>query len=347
MKTRVMYIVRNFPQITQTYIRTEIMALRDECEIAVISLHTPNVPYADPYPFREISDPFMLKEAIEEFKPHVLHGHYLDQAHIFSKLYQHGVDIPFTLRAHSFDTLGADSAIARAVAPIINDDLCLGVLSFPFTRPRLVEASINEDKIVDCFPPVNYPRFHDRTENGEAIMNVGAAIPKKNMEEFIDLASMVPNHKFSLYGVGHRIDMLKEYNRLKSDRVFISPPIEPDDMPAEYKKHRWMVYTASRQLSTVGWPMAIAEAQAAGVGVCMPHLRPDLHDFVGGAGVLYESIGDIVDLISGPVPEEMRELGFEQAKKSDIFEHKRLLTNLWPTIETPAEPDSGRDQARP
>jgi len=331
MKTRVMYIVRNFPQITQTYIRSEIIALQDDYDISVVTMRKPNIPYLNPYPFREISDLNLLKEAVEDFRPQVLHGHYLDQAHVFADLHAMGVTVPFTLRAHSFDALSADSAMARAAAPIINEDYCLGILSFPFTRPLLVAAGIKEDKIIDCFPVVNYRQFYDRSDNGDAIMNIGAAIPKKSMEEFIDLAGMLPDHKFSLYAVGHQIEQLKDYNASKGGRVFISPPIEPDDMAAEYKKHRWLVYTASRELRTVGWPMAIAEAQAAGVAVCMPNLRPDLRDYVGDAGVLYDAIEDVAGLISGPVPQDMREAGFEQAKKSDIFTHKRLLTDLWPT----------------
>lgn len=34
-------------------------------------------------------------------------------------------------------------------------------------------------------------------------------------------------------------------------------------------------------------------------------------------------------IISQPYPDEMREIGFEQAKKSDIENHKHLLTDLW------------------
>jgi hypothetical protein len=61
----------------------------------------------------------------------------------------------------------------------------------------------------------------------------------------------------------------------------------------------------------------------------MPNLRPDLKEYVGNAGFLYDSISDVVDIISKPFSEEMRQIGFEHAKKSDIFEHKVILTDLW------------------
>ena len=34
-------------------------------------------------------------------------------------------------------------------------------------------------------------------------------------------------------------------------------------------------------------------------------------------------------IIAGPFPEEMREKGFELARRSDIARHKILLTELW------------------
>jgi hypothetical protein len=87
-------------------------------------------------------------------------------------------------------------------------------------------------------------------------------------------------------------------------------------------------HTASRKLGTVGWPVSIAEAQSSGVGVCMPNLRPDLKDYVGPAGFLYDSIADVARIVSKPFPEELRQLGFEQARKSDVFRHKQVLINL-------------------
>ena len=94
------------------------------------------------------------------------------------------------------------------------------------------------------------------------------------------------------------------------------PRIEPEEMPGEYKKHRWLVYTASRGIGTVGWPMAIAKAQAS------------------GAGVLFNSVNEVAEIISKPFPEELREMGFKHGKKSDVFEHKAILTNLWRQAHT-------------
>jgi hypothetical protein len=149
------------------------------------------------------------------------------------------------------------------------------------------------------------------------------------METFVDLASAFPAKQLDLYAMGYEFEKMKLYNEATGGRVNVIPRIEPEDMPREYKKHEWLVYTASRDIGTVGWPMAVAEAQASGVGVCMAHLRPDLRDYVGDAGFLFDSVGQLVDILSKPFPDELRQKGFEQAKKSDVFVHKGILTNLW------------------
>ena len=208
-------------------------------------------------------------------------------------------------------------------------DMCLGVLAFPFARPDLEATGVPGERITDCFPVVDVHRFSDRSPNGEGVMNTGAAIPKKRMGDFLRLAEKVPERAFSLYAMGYDIDDLTAENERRGSHVSIMPAVEPDDMPAEYKKHQWLVYTADFDLATVGWPMAVAEAQAAGVGVCMPRIRPDLEQYVGDGGVLYDHIDDVVDLVKGPVPDDLRTAGFAQAKRSDIQGHKHLVTSLW------------------
>jgi hypothetical protein len=72
----------------------------------------------------------------------------------------------------------------------------------------------------------------------------------------------------------------------------------------------------------------------------MPNLRPDLRDYLGPAGFLYDSIADVARIISQPSPEEMRQLGFEHAKKSDAFRHKQILINLWQKAVSVSSPAS-------
>ncbi|MGB7442276.1 MAG: glycosyltransferase [Coleofasciculaceae cyanobacterium] len=327
-KMRAIYIIKQFPQLSETYVKSEIEAVQDECEVLVIGLNYPDVPYKNHAPYHVLFDWDRIVEIIEEFKPHVLHTHWLYNIWKLEHFAQK-TNTPYTIRAHSFDLLINPEEHYTSAVPLINDDLCLGVLTFPFGRPPLEKIGVRSDKLHDCYPVVHYNRFYDRSPNGEAVMNVGACNAKKKMEDFIELADMLPQMQFNLYPVGYDAPKIKKINETNRNPVNIGTPVQPEEMPREYKKHRWMVYTASHKMGTVGWPIALAEAQASGVGVCMANLRPDLREYVGEAGFLFDSISEAKEIISQPFPDELREIGFEHAKKSDVFEHKTILTNLW------------------
>ncbi|MCC2671831.1 MAG: hypothetical protein K0Q72_4302 [Armatimonadetes bacterium] len=341
-KLRVLYIVQEFPQISETYIKSEIEAIQDECEVLVISMFDADVAYADHAPFHCLQDPAQIRRVMEEFRPDVLHSHWLHHARLLGYLSGalprpgERVDryIPFTIRAHSFDVLGEKGRYIRDAAPVINSELCLGVFAFPFSRAPFEQAGIHPEKIQDCFPVVHYRRFLDRSPNGPAVMNMGACLPKKKMSDFLELAAMSPRRQFNLYAMGYRVAEMERLNEQLGSPVTIVPPLEPDVMPAEYKRHEWLVYTGCEKLRTVGWPIAVAEAQASGVGVCMPNLRPDLGQYVGKAGFLFESIAEVAEIISRPFPSDLREEGFEHARKSDVFEHGKRLIGLWQSAGT-------------
>src|SRR5262249_3751677 len=153
--------------------------------------------------------------------------------------------------------------------------------------------------------------------NGDRVMNIGACLPKKGMDLYVELAQRLPAVGFDLYALGYRVEELKQRNETLAAPMRIIDPVEPADMPAEYKRHRWLVYTAAPSYSSVGWPMAIAEAQASGVGVAMQNVRPDLADYVG-PGFLFDHVEEAERLVRGPVPEESREAGFAHAMRSDV-----------------------------
>jgi hypothetical protein len=328
-----MYLVRSYPQISQTYIKSEIEAIRDEFEVRVNTRQQALYPYKNHVPYSVQTNREKILDAVQEFRPDVLHTHWLRSAKKVAKIASEA-NIPYTVRAHSFDVLDDPEGRYATTVPLLNDDLCLGVLTFPFGRPILENIGVRGDKIHDCYPVVNFERFFDRSPNGQAVMNVGACLPKKKMTDFLQLAAGASHLDFNLYALGYNRDKIAKLNNEQENPVKIMPQIEPDEMPGEYKKHRWLVYTASREIGTVGWSMAIAEAQASGVGVCMANLRPDLREYVGPAGFLFDSVNEVAEIISKPFPEELREMGFKHSKKSDVFEHKTILTNLWRQAHT-------------
>lgn len=341
-RARVAVLIERYPQLSETYMRSEIRVLAERYEVLVFTRKSPSHPYRSAHPYRRVADDERLIAAMRAFGPDVIHAHWLTTAARVAKVAR-ALAVPFTLRAHSFDVLrGSDperQARLSALAPLLGDPLCLGVLVLPFGRALLERAGAPPEKIRECFPCVDVQRFLDRSENGDRVMNCGAALPKKNLGDYIELAARVPELAFDLYPVGYDEDEIALRNRAAGRPVRIRRAVQPDRMPAVYKRHRWLVYTACPKLGTTGWPMAIAEAQASGVGVCMRNLRPDLADYVGAAGFLYESLDEVAAILSRPFPEEKRQLGFELARRADVRAHIATLTDLW-------QPLLARDRVR-
>lgn len=329
-KVKVLYFVERYAQISETYIENEIKALGEGYQPRILSLVNPDLRMSEhSLPFTIVRNPAHTEMMTQDFAADVVHGHYLTMLErVFSVSQQ--LQVPFTLRAHSFDFLGVKRSKLASWSEFANTEACLGILTFPFTIPYLEKLGYERRKLIPCYPVVDVGAFANRAPNGKAIMNTGAALPKKQMEDFILLGSKLPEREFRLYPLGYDTAHLDAYNRSLGNPVRIMQPVQPDAMPAEYKKHEWLVYTANPEMKTVGWPLAVAEAQASGVGVCMANVRPDLKGYVGDCGFLFDSVDDAARIVSQPFPAELRERGFAWAERCDVKRHIHLLTDLWP-----------------
>lgn len=326
---RVLVVLERYPQLSETYISTELRALWPKHELSIIAQRPADLPQTTYLPYELVgNDVAKLLNSARSFRPDVIHGHYLHQSALLNRLAAN-LGTPYTIRTHSYDVLGPSVEQLRRWSEFINMPRCLGVLAFPFLTKKLTEAGIRRDKVHGCFPVVDFDRFHDPSPNLPGVMNVGAALPKKAMESYLTLATKITSLPVSLYPIGYETEKLKAINDALNRPVNIRGHVQHEDMPREYKRHTWLLYSASRSIATVGWPMAIAEAQAAGVGVCIEGIRPDLADYVGRGGYVLDRLSDALDIIAQPVPEPMRQAGFEQARLSDIRMHLGVLESLW------------------
>lgn len=325
---RVLAVFKHYPTLSQTYKENELRALLTDHEVRIASIGGSKAMYRHHLPYDMIEQSSDLDQIVAEFQPEVIHGHYLHQIDILHEAAEKA-DIRFTLRTHSFDVLGLDDDGLRRWLPYVTSDRCAGILAFPFLAERLLKAGYPEDKVVEDWPVVPIDRFYDTSPNQEGILNMGACIPKKNMPAYLALAQSMPERRFSLCPIGFNTERLQDLNRRMGSPVTFHPTVEPEAMPAVYKQHDWLVYTADRQLASVGWPMAIAEAQASGLGILMQNIRPDLRQFIGPAGFLFDDIHEARRILSQPYPLEMREAGFEHCRKSDIQRNIGKLTSLW------------------
>ncbi len=327
---RVLLFVREYPQISETYIRTEIDRIKRRFAVSVVALQPANLTYGGHEPFEVMHDHSAnaVLELLRRHQPDVIHGHYFSLSAGLCALAR-AAGTFFTVRTHSFDVLEPGALEDAHSIAAVRDPACRGVLCFPFAADRLVRAGVPAGKIVPCWPVVDIARFRDRGPNGADVMNVGAALPKKAMPIFADLAKAMPERRFNLYMLGYHADEIEAYARRTGSPMRVVPPVHPLNMPAEYKKHRWMVYTASKEIGTVGWPLSVAEAQASGVGVLMQNIRSDIRDYVGPGGYVFDTIDDARRIISAPFPEDRREAGFLHAENSDVDRHIELLFQLW------------------
>lgn len=328
-KKRVLVLLRDYPQLSQTYKENELKYLWADFEVRVGSFVPAETPYRQHFPFDALRTRTDIVQLVRDFRPDVIHGHYLHTLDVLAFASEAGGGVPFTVRTHSFDVIARAPEHLAKWAPYAARSTCLGVLAFPFLRPVLERAGIPPGRIVDDWPVVDFGRFHDAGPNGEAIVNTGACIPKKNMESYIDLATMVPERRFLFCPIGYQRDKLVEYNTRNGDAVRILETVEPDAMPPIYKSAQWLVYTANPRLPTIGWPMAVAEAQASGCGVLVQRVRPDLVEYVGPGGHCFDSLEEAAEILRQPYPEAMRARGFEHARRSDIRVNIRKLHALW------------------
>jgi glycosyltransferase involved in cell wall biosynthesis len=293
-------------------------------------------------PFVSVKDPAATAAAIADFDPALIHSHWMTQLPRLHRVAKQ-LGLPYTMRAHSFDVIPTPymkrwfNAAPRVVPEVAASELFLGVLSFPFGRPILEQWGLSAEQITDCYPVAHLDLFRDRSPNGKGVMNTGACTPKKKIGDYLLLARMCEGMNFDYYPVAYRTEQIRQRNQQLGSPVTIHDLLPHRAMPAEYKKHDWMVYTADKMLKNVGWPMAVAEAQAAGVGVVMANIRPDLAGYVGEAGYLFDNPEEARDIIRQPFPDEKRELGFELAERSDARKSLHLLTDLWkPVLERAA-----------
>lgn len=340
-KLRVLYILYGYPQISETYMQVELESVWDEYDVQIVSMALPNIAQKNYFPVtyvREKTPHEQIGQIIEAFKPHVLHSHWLFHAPLVQQLAQK-YSIPFTLRTHSFDILKSSTQELQEYCAAVNSDLCLGVLCFPGSVNRLIECGLTSKKIHPCWPVVDVMKFYatDAHHQTNKILNMGACLEKKNYFEYINFAKKMRScgFEFSLYAMGYRIKKVMDYNEKLGFPVSFIGCVDYDEMPNVYQNHDWLVLTADQKINTVGLPLAIAEAQAAGIGVLwqeLPGRRQEQLDYLGGAGFLYKDISQVKEIISQPYPEEMRLRGLENCKKCDIKNHKHLLTDLWESV---------------
>ena len=366
-KPRVLCFTETYPEFSETYMHEEFVAISKDYEILLVTLHKSLFPRANTLPYVRImyrdehlsygnfervnldftnrkQQKFLAKldSVIEQFKPHVMHAHYLYLAWLLGPLSDRW-GIPWTLRTHSFDMLEKNRAKVHAGIDALKSPHCKAVFTFPEFEHEFLSRGLPRERVHTAWPVVNIDRFYNEAprEPTKKVMCAGPCITKKAHTAFIDLASKMADtgYQFSLYAKGYYADQVNEYNRSLGSPVSIRFA-EPETMSRVYRNYDWIVYTSDTRMNRVGLPASVVEAQASGIGVCLQELpgrRQAQLDFLGGGGFVFESIDDVPGIITQPYPEEMRRAGLEASKRCDVRRHKQTLDRIWaPLLERPS-----------
>ena len=351
-KIRVLYILSKYPQMSETYAHEELASVWDDYNVKIVSLRKPNVSLQVGFPHILLNDKIKeyrkltnadwkkLDEIIQEFQPDVLHSHWFFNAPILARLAEKH-NIPFTIRCHSFDMLEAKAKThLKIYCRAANSTWCKRVLCFPGHSRLLRNNGLEESKIMECWPVINYQRFYqpEKKEPTGRIMNAGPCLKKRNHTLYVDFAHHMHNNgfHFDLYAIGYETQRIHSYNNSLGNPIDFIGQVEPEEMPDAYRSHDWLIFMVDKKLKTVGLPIIIAEAQASGLGVCfqeIPGRKDEQLAYLGGAGFLFNSIEELPEILSKPYPEHMRIQGLKNAKKCDIEEHKHLLTDVWDSLK--------------
>ncbi len=303
---RVLYVIWHYPQLSETYIETEIRGmLRWGVTVEVWCETGPAASYPPSVPVHRGS----LAEAIEKVRPHLLHIHWItfgrEQIETFARF-----GLPITARAHGFEFSAA--AMNR-------------ILEWPWLRrlylfPHQVPADRPDPRIRMIRSAFDSRLFAPNArKNRHLAVRTGAALPSKDLQFCFELAKRVPDVRFVVAAVTCK--KAEGYvDRLKEDWADSGTPCElMFDVPRE--EIAKLVGQAGIYLHTlhppghpkgtaIGMPVSIAEAMATGAHVLFRDL-PELRGYVEDAGTPYtdmDSAAEAVARIAGMADDAWRPL---------------------------------------
>ncbi|HKO96679.1 MAG TPA: glycosyltransferase [Pyrinomonadaceae bacterium] len=291
VSARILYALQFFPQLSETFVITEISAMRERgIDIVVWSEYDPPVPFECDVPVVRGD----LGEAIAQVRPDMVHVHSLYQAQRYAPMVS-PTGVPMTVRGHGFEyseELLQEVSTAAAVRR---------VFEFPhFITGKKLEGLETEKlrAMTACFNPNLY--FPKGESDPRLVVRAGLASPSKHMDAFIRIAAMCPRHRFVLLacwstGYPDHFEELQSLNRSLGEPVEIllnRPRVEVSELMQRAGIH---LHTHTL-VEPYGMPVSIAESMAAGCYV-IARRCPASIEYVGEAGKTYDTESEAAALV--------------------------------------------------
>lgn len=289
---RVLYVLWNFPQLSETYVDAEIHCMQRWgvhvevwSETLALSSHSVAVPvHGD-----------SLEEAVALVQPDVIHIHWLNTAAQYAgKLAKFGV--PITARAHGYE---------------LNDDLMRCVIGlklhrvfcFPHHRHSFGLSLSQMGELNAAFDTTLFKPVRDKDRR--MVLRAGAVLPSKDLEFFIRLAKRLPDHHFVFAGVTcvNAIDYMEKLRKMWVDMgsrgEFLMDVPREDIIPMVERAGIYLhtAHSVQNGGTPIGMPISIAESMATGAHIIVRD-HPSLVDYVGDAGQAYRDLDHAAEIIT-------------------------------------------------
>jgi glycosyltransferase involved in cell wall biosynthesis len=287
-RVRVLYLLFQYPQLTESYVRWEIDYMRRrgvEIEVWTELSETP-APFETDVPIHR----GRVEDAIARFRPHLAHVHWLNVVpRVRDAVMRAG--LPITARGHSFDFA------PKVVARLQDDPVIQRLYLYPHFLPELASKA----KVTPLCTP--FPGHHYAPAPGKdtrLVLRCGAAIPGKDIETFLAVAERCPDHRFVLVlgrATGHEAyaDELVARNRERGEPVEIHVNLQAEEVAPLVARAGIFMHTFGSG-SSFGQPTGICEAMATGAYV-IARRNVGAAALLGDVGALYATADQAVTRI--------------------------------------------------
>lgn len=304
---KVLYVLWHYPQLTESYVQTEIEYMqRCGVEVAVWSeMSTMTAPFIPNLPVFYTK----LTEAIEKFKPDLLHSHWLHPILNYANELEE-FNLPITIRGHGFDYN------QKVISQISNIKALKRIYLFPHYANNHQSEKISGINVA-FNPELFYPNYN---KDFKLILRTSAGLMTKDLEKFFQVAKHLSKYKFILV-MGRClereevIDYFINYNNKLGNPVDLRINLQRHDV-AELMRQAGIYLHTHGTSAPFGMPISIAEAMATGCYI-LAALLPGIHSYLGNAGATYSNINAAIKLITSTENWSQQQWRTEQIKAID------------------------------
>lgn len=318
---RVLYVLKNFPRIDETYITTEIGFAQKRGIEAHLWAEDGQRPQFEPACMSHLGP---LNEAIAAAGPDLVHIHHLSVAK--RQLAGIPTGIPITIRGHASDW---HPALARELAEH-------PAVSRVYLFPHFVMAMGGHAKAFSL--PVAYDsamHFQAMTKDHNLVLRLAGGEASQGLDDVLAVANRCPETNFILgvskAGGGEKfLEHIIGLNRYIQDRVRILVDLPPK-MAADLNR-RAGIYLATLGGGghAYGMPISSVEALATGSYVIAPDL-PAARAYIGDAGSFYKTPEEAARLIQESrawSPEMWMAVAERATRRASCFRDDVVLSHL-------------------